>query len=194
MNTTLKIILGGLATSLLAYVAHNQIGDSCGVNLDSAPVAATAAVPAVASAEAVATCQTDVNSLLTGKQIKFADGSAVVDASNGALLDELATTLKPCAGTVVEVQGHTSSTGSVDFNRRLSQQRADAVRGELVKRGLVEGQVSAKGYGPDKPLMPEDTANATNRRIEFAISAGAAAVTPVDAAPAADATTTEGGN
>ncbi len=183
----LKAKLLGLVGGV-AGVGNVKWGD--GAPAAAAPAAtATDAAPA-ATAEKVAECQGDVNGLLTGKTIAFKDGSAYVSPSNGKLLDDLATALKPCAGTVVEVQGHTSSTGSAQLNNSLSQARADAVRAELVKRGLTEAQLTAKGYGSTKPLNAANTADGANRRIEFAIGS-AGAITPVDGAAAA--TTPSGG-
>ena len=54
---------------------------------------------------------------------------------------------------------------------RLSQQRADSARGYLIGRGVAAQRLTAKGYGPDKPLVegtsPE--ARAKNRRVEFIV-------------------------
>jgi len=71
----------------------------------------------------------------------------------------------------VEVQGHTDSRGSVEANTLLSQQRAEAVVAALVKRGIEKGRLSARGYGPTRPIMANVTTvgRAKNRRVEFQI-------------------------
>ncbi|HYF30091.1 MAG TPA: OmpA family protein [Chitinophagaceae bacterium] len=71
-----------------------------------------------------------------------------------------------------EVGGHTDSDGEDAYNMKLSQQRADAVRNELVKMGINTSRLTAKGYGEGKPLndnnSPESKAN--NRRVEFTVN------------------------
>ncbi|MDH7463119.1 OmpA family protein [Chitinophagaceae bacterium 26-R-25] len=68
-----------------------------------------------------------------------------------------------------EVDGHTDNSGSSAHNATLSQQRADAVKQELVKLGIDQGRLTTKGFGDTKPISdnnsPEGKAN--NRRVEF---------------------------
>jgi OmpA-OmpF porin, OOP family len=68
-----------------------------------------------------------------------------------------------------EVGGHTDSDGEDAYNMKLSQQRAEAVKNQLVKMGIDASRLTSKGYGESKPLndnsSPENKAN--NRRVEF---------------------------
>ena len=68
-----------------------------------------------------------------------------------------------------EIGGHTDSDGADDYNLKLSQQRADAVKDQLVKMGVDASRLTSKGYGETKPVSdnssPEGKAN--NRRVEF---------------------------
>jgi OmpA-OmpF porin, OOP family len=140
---------------------------------DIAP--APAKVEAPATKEAVAECQKDINTLMTGKTINFQSGSAYL-AENNAILDEIAAALKPCAGMSVEVRGHTDLSGNAETNQKLSQERAERVIAALVAKGVPTERMTAKGFGSSQPLVNArgDAANAKNRRTEFAVAAAAA--------------------
>jgi len=68
-----------------------------------------------------------------------------------------------------EIGGHTDNTGTAPHNLTLSQQRADAVKTQLVTMGIDATRLTTKGYGDTKPIAsnatPEGKAN--NRRVEF---------------------------
>lgn len=97
----------------------------------------------------------------------------------------------------IEVQGHTDSRGSDQYNRDLSNERAASVRKWLVSNGVAEDRVTSVGKGEDAPQVPEpdacndklpaDTAQceeswATNRRVVFQVTQGAEAI-PAPAPP-----------
>ncbi len=69
------------------------------------------------------------------------------------------------------MQGYTDSDGSEQGNLKVSQQRADAVRVELVSMGVPTAQLSAVGYGEANPVAPNDTPEnkAKNRRVVFVV-------------------------
>lgn len=68
-----------------------------------------------------------------------------------------------------EIDGHTDNTGETKHNLDLSQQRADAVKAQLVKMGIDGSRLSTKGFGDTKPISDNDTpeGKANNRRVEF---------------------------
>jgi OmpA-OmpF porin, OOP family len=72
---------------------------------------------------------------------------------------------------VVEIAGHTDHVGDDANNLRLSQLRADAIREYLIKKGISEGRVLAKGYGEKSPVAGNDTdaGRAKNRRTEVKV-------------------------
>lgn len=70
---------------------------------------------------------------------------------------------------IVDIYAHTDSDGSEEFNMRLSQRRADAVKNYLIKRGCNSNNIIAKGYGEQFLITNNDTQEnkARNRRLEF---------------------------
>ncbi|MDJ0781055.1 MAG: OmpA family protein [Desulfosarcinaceae bacterium] len=103
------------------------------------------------------------------EDIRFANGKADLAASSTPVLQEIATAMKANPEVRVEIQGHTDSRGSLAFNERLSQQRADAVRNYLIDQGIAPERMTARGYGPHRPIADNDTADgrAQNRRVEL---------------------------
>jgi len=75
-------------------------------------------------------------------------------------------------GLRLDVEGHTDSVGSDDYNQQLSEQRGATVRDDLVKQGMSETSVSSKGFGKTQPAASNDTAEGRqqNRRVELVIS------------------------
>jgi outer membrane protein OmpA-like peptidoglycan-associated protein len=133
-----------------------------------------------ATAEQVKDCQSDVDAVIKGKTIQFDTAAATIKPESQALIDALAGALAACAGTTVEVAGHTDVRGDENKNMRLSEERANSVVAALVAKNIPASRLMPKGYGETKPLGADDAAN---RRIEFAVAASKAA--PTADAPAA---------
>lgn len=76
------------------------------------------------------------------------------------------------SGLKLQVEGHTDNVGSDAFNQKLSEQRAEAVRGYLVSQGIQADVIQAKGFGKSAPLASNDTADgrSQNRRVEIVVS------------------------
>ncbi|HEY6970632.1 MAG TPA: OmpA family protein [Candidatus Angelobacter sp.] len=72
----------------------------------------------------------------------------------------------------LEVDGYTDSTGTVEFNQRLSERRADAVRDFLVSQGVSSNNVGARGFGQADPIASNNTSagRQLNRRVELVVS------------------------
>ncbi len=75
-------------------------------------------------------------------------------------------------GLRLEVDGYTDAIGSDNYNLKLSEQRASGVRDYLVSQGLAQDNVTAKGFGKDDPVAPNNTAagRQKNRRVEMVVS------------------------
>jgi outer membrane protein OmpA-like peptidoglycan-associated protein len=84
-------------------------------------------------------------------------------------INEVAKLMKDHGDLNFEIRGHTDSDGDEDANMELSQQRADAVKAELMEAGIEESRLTTKGFGESQPLNSNDTAEgkANNRRVEF---------------------------
>lgn len=75
----------------------------------------------------------------------------------------------------LEVDGYTDSTGSHEFNQRLSERRADTVRDFLVSQGVSPNNVGARGFAESEPIASNGTATGRqlNRRVEMVVSGSA---------------------
>ncbi len=74
----------------------------------------------------------------------------------------------------ITVEGHTDSQGQRAYNMDLAQKRANAVRDQLVSRGVAADRIRAVGIGPDRPVADNKTAEgrANNRRVEIIVEPG----------------------
>lgn len=107
-------------------------------------------------------------------RVNFATNSDRVISDSYEEIERVAAFLKEYPLTKVVIEGHTDSSGSAEYNRSLSQRRAAAVAKILVDQFIVDSaRVSAKGYGEDKPIVDNDTAEnrAKNRRVTAVVSA-----------------------
>jgi outer membrane protein OmpA-like peptidoglycan-associated protein len=105
-------------------------------------------------------------------KVQFETGKATLLPASHALLDEVAKMLKDNPQVeLISVEGHTDSTGSADFNRKLSQQRAESVAKYLSSKGVKAARMEPKGFGPDRPVADNETdpGRDANRRVEFNI-------------------------
>ena len=132
-----------------------------------APAAPTAQATAP-EAPAVQACETSLASIVAGRTIEFATGSASISSASDPVLDALAKAAVTCPG-VVQVEGHTDDQGTAEANRGLSEARAKAVVAALQARGMLAERLRAQGFGPDRPVADNatDEGRARNRRIEF---------------------------
>lgn len=103
--------------------------------------------------------------------VTFASNSADLNAQFFQTLDSVAIVLKEYNKTVIEVAGHTDSTGSDDYNRQLSQRRAQTVAGYLSTRGVKQERLMTVGAGESYPVASNDTdqGKQLNRRVELTI-------------------------
>ncbi|TCR60515.1 OmpA family protein [Bosea sp. BK604] len=122
------------------------------------------------------TCQNDLDALTKRYSVLFGQGTAVVvlDPVTERAITEASAILKQCPAARVTIEGHANRDGErFGFdNLDLSNRRAQRVRDELVKRGIVAAQLDVKGYGAQRPLIGHDEpeAKVTNRRVQFTVA------------------------
>ncbi len=110
--------------------------------------------------------------LFTTSDVKFASSKADINPASYPVLDRIAEALVQWPQLRIEIGGHTDSSGSAEFNQKLSEQRAQAVLDYMAKNSDIEkGQFTSKGYGEAAPIVSNDTTEgrAKNRRVEFKI-------------------------
>ena len=135
------------------------------------------ACPAVAGLKANKGCpevKREVRQLLQKAMqgIEFETGKAAIKQKSYALLDKIAQTFIDNPSYVIEVQGHTDNTGKAEQNKKISQQRAQAVMQYLIKKGVAADRMTAVGYGSEMPIADNNTkaGRQKNRRVEFNIT------------------------
>jgi len=115
--------------------------------------------------------QTDRGLVLTIGDVLFEAGKTSVGPGAQRSIDKLAEFLKTYPKRNVLIEGHSDSLGNEEFNLKLSQQRADAVRDLLVARGITSQRIRTKGYGARFPIVDNDTSvgRQQNRRVEVLV-------------------------
>ncbi|GEM_PF-486593 len=86
------------------------------------------------------------------------------------LLDHIAKVMNDNPKMTVQLEGHTDSIGSVEYNQGLSERRANAIKESLVKRTMVDtNRLNAVGFGESKPITTNETkaGRAKNRRVDL---------------------------
>jgi outer membrane protein OmpA-like peptidoglycan-associated protein len=108
-------------------------------------------------------------------KILFAFNSSQLSSAADTSLNSLVQILNKYPDTNIEVQGHTDTTGTTQYNQTLSEQRAGAVADYILAQGIASNRVTTKGFGALAPEYSNATADgrAGNRRVEFLISANA---------------------
>jgi OmpA-OmpF porin, OOP family len=106
------------------------------------------------------------------KPIMFETGKAIIKPESFPTLDDVADTLRGNPQLLsVEIQGHADERSDDDFNMRLTEERARAVKRYLVDKGVAAGRLVARGYGETRPVCHahDEACWSQNRRVEFVI-------------------------
>jgi outer membrane protein OmpA-like peptidoglycan-associated protein len=110
--------------------------------------------------------------LLNLPDVTFAVNSTEISPSFQAALDNVAQSMTKYPDSLIDVYGHTDSTGSDAYNLDLSKRRADSVARYLIMRGVSSARIQTQGMGKNYPVADNTTpeGRAKNRRVEIKIT------------------------
>jgi outer membrane protein OmpA-like peptidoglycan-associated protein len=113
--------------------------------------------------------------VLKENAVRFDTNKSTLTATAKTNLDKLVTVFNEYPDTDIAIYGYTDSTGSADYNLKLSGERANSVKSYLVTKGLASSRFTIQGMGIADPIADNGTVDgrAQNRRVEFAIVANA---------------------
>lgn len=105
--------------------------------------------------------------------VRFDTNKSTLTANAKANLDKLVPVFNQYPDTNIQIYGYTDSTGTAEYNLKLSDQRAASVKAYLIGKGLAAGRFVTTGMGIADPIATNDTpeGRSQNRRVEFAITA-----------------------
>jgi outer membrane protein OmpA-like peptidoglycan-associated protein/uncharacterized protein YegP (UPF0339 family) len=105
-------------------------------------------------------------------RIGFDTGKADLTLESREQIVNIASIMKAYPAVKLKIGGYTDNTGTLAFNQRLSQDRAESVMNALITQGVSQERVAAEGYGPQYPVASNDTEDgrAQNRRIALRVT------------------------
>lgn len=161
MNTEMGAVLGG--------VVGGVAGGVIGHKMDKQAREIETALPG-AQVERIGE---GIRLVLGENAVRFDTNKSTLTAAAKANLDKLVPVFQSYADTDIIIYGYTDSTGAVEYNQKLSEQRAASVKAYLASKGLNVSRFTSKGMGISDPIASNETTEgkAQNRRVEFAITA-----------------------
>jgi len=139
-----------------------------GVNVDKDGCPPPAAPAQVIKREAAAETVVAEKKRIT-LNVEFDTNKSTIRKKSFKEIDDLGGVLKNQPKLIVLIEGHTDNVGKAAYNKKLSQNRADAVKKYLVdKCGIAASRITTKGFGPDNPIADNKTKEGRqkNRRVE----------------------------
>jgi len=117
------------------------------------------------------TSDTTVPKRFVFDNLNFESSSTALTPESRPTVDSLAAILKAYPAVSVDLEGYTDSTGDPAANKKLSLDRAAAVKNLQVAGGVADSRVTTTGYGPENPIASNDTEDgrAKNRRLELVV-------------------------
>ena len=126
----------------------------------------------------LATSETARGLIVNMSDVLFDTGKYTLKPDTKISLAKVAGILQAYPGLKLQVEGYTDSVGSDEYNQKLSENRADAVRDFLITQGVQTENITATGYGKAKPVADNSTSQgrAQNRRVQLVVSGDAIGV------------------
>jgi len=158
IGTAAGAVIGGLSGTGIGYMMDRQETDMRN---------------ALANSEAVAVQREgDLLALTFKSDLTFDVNSATIRSGLLPEIARVAQVLQKYPQTTILVEGHTDSTGSAEYNQKLSERRAESVQKELVRNGIPQSRITTQGFGKNRPVAGNNTAEgrAKNRRVEIRIN------------------------
>jgi outer membrane protein OmpA-like peptidoglycan-associated protein len=165
------ISLGGCATKGFVREQTALVGqrvDAVSGHVDQVEGTAKDALQRATAAGKLAEGKFLYQEVLSDDSMKFPVDKATLSPEAMQRLDAFIDKLKTENRNVyVEVQGHTDATGPKDYNYKLGEERAEAVRRYLNQHGVALNRIGTISYGPDAPVAPNDSREGRqqNRRV-----------------------------
>lgn len=159
----------GTAGAVLVGVIGGMAGAAIGNKMDKQAREIENALP---SAE-VERVGEGIKLVLGENAVRFETSKSTLTTQARQNLDKLVPVFQEYPDTDITIFGYTDSTGRLEFNQKLSEDRAASVRAYLISKGLAANRFQTTGMGPQDPIATNDTpeGRAKNRRVEFAITA-----------------------
>lgn len=145
-------VVGGIAGNRIANYMDQQERD-------------LQTVAAHSDAMSVARTQDVLTATFKG-DVMFDFDSAAIKPGALSQLDSVARVLNQYPQTAIRVEGHTDASGSEEYNQRLSERRAEAVKSALIQRNVHQARIQSAGYGETLPIS---SSPAVNRRVNIVI-------------------------
>jgi peptidoglycan-associated lipoprotein len=151
----------------------DQVDKTAQAGISDAKGSAQQAMSRAEEAEKAAKGKLIYQVTLSNDKVRFPLNKALVSDEAKAMIDEaVAPLVQQNRGVYFEIEGHTDSTGSKEYNYRLGEERAMAVRDYIAsKHGIALNRLSVISYGEDKPVADNKTRadRAQNRRVVIRI-------------------------
>jgi outer membrane protein OmpA-like peptidoglycan-associated protein len=109
--------------------------------------------------------------IYTLQDVYFNTDKATLRESSYDALNDLLSAMQTNKAMRVEIAGHTDDRASAEYNKDLSQRRAESVKAYLVENGIAKDRIRAKGYGESEPVASNETEEGRqqNRRVEVRV-------------------------